>query len=100
MELYDYPGGHGRKYDGISSSGGAQDGELNQTETDRDTNVKLMMESLDAQVNVVNGESDCSSLTAGFRFELLNHPNGDNNRQYAITTVTHEAVRSEERRVG
>jgi type VI secretion system secreted protein VgrG len=91
LELYDYPGGHGRKYDGISSSGGDQAGQLALTETDRDINVKIMMQSLDAQVKVATGHGDCSSLTPGFRFELFNHPNSLNNGRYAITSVTHEA---------
>ncbi|MBS1794065.1 MAG: type VI secretion system tip protein VgrG [Acidobacteria bacterium] len=91
LEKYDYPGGYARKYDGIDKGGGDQAGELNKVFNDREKTVKKMMESLDAQVTTATGNSDCCSITAGYRFSLINHPNNEVNKQYTIVTVTHEA---------
>ena len=91
LELYDFPGGYGRKYDGISSSGAEQASELSLMDPDKQETVKIMMESLDAQCQVISGTGDCSSMTSGYRFELTNHPNSQYNGQYLITSMTHEA---------
>ncbi|HEY0459014.1 MAG TPA: type VI secretion system tip protein TssI/VgrG, partial [Pyrinomonadaceae bacterium] len=91
LELYDYPGGYARKYDGIEKGGGEQSGELNKVFKDRETTVKKLMESLDAQVTTATANSDCCSITAGYRFTLSLHPNSVLNKQYTILTATHEA---------
>ncbi|HEY8562681.1 MAG TPA: type VI secretion system tip protein TssI/VgrG, partial [Pyrinomonadaceae bacterium] len=91
LEYYDYPGGYARKYDGIDKSGGEQAGELQKIFDDRQKTVKNMTEALDAQVAGASANSDCCSVTAGYRFTLSNHPNAQLNKQYTITTVTHEA---------
>lgn len=91
LEMYDFPGGYARKYDGIDKGGGEQSGELNKVFNDRQSTVKKMMESMDAQVTTGTGNSDCCSLIAGYRFTLAQHPNSSLNKQYTILTVTHEA---------
>ena len=91
LELYDFPGGYARKYDEISSSGAAQTSELNLVNTDKDNASKFVMESLDAQVIVCQGVGDCAAMTAGYRFELFNHPLSMQNAKYVITAITHEA---------
>lgn len=91
LELYDYPGGYGRKYDGIASSGGEQASELGHVEDDRRATVKNMMELLDTECKVINGKGDCCAMTPGFRFTLSNHPNAADNARYVITSVTHHA---------
>ncbi len=91
LELYDFPGGYGRKYDGIDSSGGEQSSELALVDSDKQDAVKIVLESLDTQYKVIGGAGDCSAMTSGYRFELFNHPNSANNAQYVITSITHEA---------
>ncbi len=91
LEFYDYPGGYARKYDGIDKDGGEQSGELQKVFNDREATIKNAMESLDAQVSTGTGNSDCCSITAGYRFTLSNHPNGELNKMYTIVTATHEA---------
>jgi type VI secretion system secreted protein VgrG len=91
LEMYGYPGGYARKYDGIDKGGSEQASELNKVFNDRQSTVKKMMESLDAQVTTGTGNSDCCSITAGYRFTLSNHPNGELNKMYTIITATHEA---------
>jgi len=91
LELYDYPGGYARKYDGIDTSGQPQDSALNEVETDKQLTVRTRMESLDGEVRVISGRGDCSAMTAGFRFSLTQHPNPADNGLHVITSITHEA---------
>ena len=91
LEAYDYPGGYARKYDGIAKGGGEQSSELNKVFNDRQSTVNKSIEALDARVKTANAKSDCCSITSGFRFTLSQHPNAELNKQYTITTVTHEA---------
>ena len=91
LEIYDYPGGYARKYDGIDSGGGEQSSELNKVYEEKPKKAEIVMQSLDAQYRVVSGNADCSSMTSGYRFSLTDHPNNKNNGQYVITHVRHEA---------
>ena len=91
LEMYDYPGGYARKYDGIDKGGGEQAGELNKIFNDRQASVKKTMDALDAQVTTATANSDCCAITAGYRFTLSQHPNSSVNKQYTILTATHEA---------
>ncbi len=91
LEMYDYPGGYGRKYDGIDPSGGEQGGELNKVFPDRERTLQNMIEMMDSRVCPANGSSDCCAITPGHRFTLSNHPNEEINGQYVITTAVHTA---------
>ncbi|HRH44184.1 MAG TPA: type VI secretion system tip protein TssI/VgrG [Pyrinomonadaceae bacterium] len=91
MEIYDYPGGYARKYDGIDKTGGKQQNSLNNVYQDKQNTVKIQMQALDAQVKVSKGYSDCCSLTAGHKFKLNNHPSKALNTQYVIVSAQHEA---------
>ena len=91
LELYDFPGGYARKYDGIDSSGGEQSANLTFIEQDKTSSVRKMMESLDSRYKIVSGAGDCAAMTSGYRFELFNHPNTENDGQYIITSAAHEA---------
>ena len=94
LELYDFPGGYARKYDGIDRSGGEQASELNRIAGDKAQTVKTVIESLDAGYKVIRGRSDCPSMTSGYRFEFTGHPNADQNAKYLITEVSHSAEQS------
>ncbi len=91
LEIYDFPAGYARKYDGISRSGGESAGDLQNVFEDKLKKAEIAMQSLESQYRVITGTSDCSSITAGYRFNLTNHPNGEQNAQYIITSVAHEA---------
>ncbi len=90
LEIYDFPAGYARKYDDIDRGGGERSDVQNVFE-DKQKKVEIAMQSLDSQYRVVTGYSDCSSMTAGYRFNFLNHPRADQNGQYVITAVTHQA---------
>lgn len=91
LELYDYPGGYGRKFDGIDSSGSEQQRELDNLEDDGTKTTANLMGSLDAELMLISGRGDCSAMTAGYRFKLFNHPNSSNDGLYVLTSITHHA---------
>lgn len=94
LEIYDFPAGYGRKYDGINKSGGEQAAELNNIFQDKREISKIRMEALDAQFKISRGNSLCATMTAGHRFKLSNHPNRELNTQYIALSVTHRAEQS------
>jgi type VI secretion system secreted protein VgrG len=91
LEVYDYPGGYARKYDGISKSGGEQSGELQKVFEDGKGTAKDVLEALDSTCNTISALSDWCGLTAGHRFTLSKHPNSELNGKYTITNATHSA---------
>jgi type VI secretion system secreted protein VgrG len=91
LEFYDYPGGYSRKYDGISKDGGEQASELQKIFEDNQRTAEIRMHSLDARHKIASGHSDCSALTAGYRFALARHPDKDANGKYVITSIVHQA---------
>ncbi|QQS39652.1 MAG: type VI secretion system tip protein VgrG [Acidobacteriota bacterium] len=91
LELYEYPGGYARKYDGIDSGGGEAPGDLREIHNDSQRTIENMMHALDSGYRVLTGTSDCSSFTAGHKFALIEHPDSNLNCDYMLTSVTHEA---------
>ncbi len=91
LELYDFPAGYARKVDGIDRGGGEQAAQLNNVFEDKSRKAEIVMQSIDSQYRVVSGNSDCSALTTGYRFKFFNHPTADQNGQYVVTSITHEA---------
>ena len=93
LEVYDYPGGYSRKFDGIDKSGGESASELNKVFQDKTKVASIAMEEFDSRYKIISGASDCSSMTAGHRFNLENHP-GSQNGSYVLTSVSHTATQS------
>jgi len=89
MEIYDFPAGYARKFDDIARGGGERSDVQNVFE-DKTKKAEIAMQSLDTQYRVITGTSDCSSMSAGHRFKLFNHPQTAQNAQYIITSITHE----------
>ncbi|HEX6534362.1 MAG TPA: type VI secretion system tip protein TssI/VgrG [Gemmatimonadaceae bacterium] len=71
-ELYDYPGGYGKKADG-------------------ERYARLRMEMLEAPRQEVRGRSNCPMLTPGYKFTLAEHYRRDLNTEYQLLSVEHEA---------
>lgn len=94
LELYDYPGGYAKRFDGVNKGGNEQGSELNKIFEDNKRTVTLRMQELDSQYKRIKGSSDCASLTAGYRFTLENHPAKDTNGQYTLVSVTHNMVQT------
>ena len=89
MEIYDYPGGYANRFDGVSRGGGDNSPELQKIFTDgvRTTDIRMQQEA--TQGLEIQGASSCPQLTAGYRFKLDRHFNG--NGPYVLTSVDHTA---------
>lgn len=94
LEVYEYPAGYARKYDGIDKGGSKQESELEKVYEDNRRTAGLRMQEMDARYKIFSGISDCCSITAGYRFKLFNHPDKEFNIQYTLVAVTHEIEQS------
>jgi uncharacterized protein involved in type VI secretion and phage assembly len=94
LEIYEYPAGYARKQDGIAPDGGERAANLQKIFDDNRRTAQIRMQELDVQCQKATGLGDCASLTAGYRFQLKNHPTATNNIQHIVVSVTHEAVQS------
>ncbi|MGB7069387.1 MAG: type VI secretion system tip protein TssI/VgrG [Pyrinomonadaceae bacterium] len=93
-ELYDFPGGYARKYDGIDPGGGERPVDLQEIFTDNKKTANTAMEIIDSRYKVSYGEGYCCSMTAGHKFKFTEHPGKDTNGQYVITSIFHNISQS------
>ncbi len=89
LELYDYPGGYAKRFDGIDPAGGEQPEELAKILPDGVRTVGIRMEEEAAPSLQAVGAATARQLTAGHRFALRRHFNGDGS--YVLTSVEHSA---------
>ncbi len=94
LEYYDYQGEYGKRFDGIDRSGGEQAPQLQKVFQDRQRVAELRQQEIDVAYKNIKATSDCSSLSAGYRFKLTNHPNPENNGFHVLVAVQIEAVQS------
>jgi type VI secretion system secreted protein VgrG len=90
LELYDYPGGYAKRFDGVDPEGGDQSADLLQetlSEAARTAGIRMQQEALPALL--VEGMSNCRQFTGGHRFALTGHFDGDG--RYVLTGVQHVA---------
>ena len=90
LEIYDYPAGCAKRYDGVDSGGGAFAQGFTQMSADRTRIVGVRMEEEECAGLEVTGTSDCGNLSAGYMFTLEGHFNGDGD--YLLTRVEHHAT--------
>ncbi len=95
LEVYDFPGGYGKRFDGIDKGGGDQPGELQKVFDDAKRTVKIRQEELDVLYKNIYADSDSCAITAGYRFTLSKHPTEEyNNVNYIVVSAVIEAVQS------
>ncbi len=89
FELYDYPGGYCKRFDGIDKSGSDQAANLNNIFTDNNRTVKLRMEAETAAGFFISGRGLHPGFTPGYKFTLQSHftDNGD----FTLLAVDHDA---------
>jgi type VI secretion system secreted protein VgrG len=87
LELYDYPGGYAKGFDGIGPGGGEQPAELQKIFAAAQRTAAIRMDEEALASLVIDGASNCRSFTSGHRFALEQHPNADG--AYVITRVEH-----------
>src|SRR3990167_9277171 len=72
-EIYDYPGGYGKRARG-----------------DKLANIRMQEE--EAGITTITGSSDCRAFTSGYKFDLKDYYRKDmNNKAYVLTSLSHSA---------
>ena len=89
FELYDFPGGYAKRFDGVSSSGGDQSSSLQEIFEDNTRTAKLRMSQETARSLTIHGRGSHAGFTAGYNFTLQNHFSDDG--EFTLVAVEHQA---------
>ncbi|HEY7283372.1 MAG TPA: type VI secretion system tip protein TssI/VgrG [Actinomycetota bacterium] len=89
LELYDYPGGYAKRFDGITPGGGEDPSRLQLIAPQGSATGAIRIGEEAAQAIAVEGSSTCRQFTGGHQFTLKGHFAG--NGKYYIVGVTHRA---------
>jgi type VI secretion system secreted protein VgrG len=84
-ERYDYPGGYSLRFDGISSSGGEQSGELQKIFDDSHRTAQIRMQQEAVNALAIRAQTRFLGVSAGARFKLDRHY--EDNDLYVLTRV-------------
>jgi|GEM_PF-353297 len=93
-EVYEFPGGYAKHFDGVDASGGDTSDQLQKVFTDRQRFVEIRQQEIDSMHKSAEGRTDCCAMIPGFRFKLTTHPTAANNTNHTIVTLQTEAVQS------
>ncbi len=85
MEVYDYPGGYVKQFDGIDRAGGE---DLLFAPRARPPFAKVRAQQGEVAMMSFHGQGNIASFTAGHKFTLAGHFNADD--AYVLTEVAHE----------
>jgi len=89
LEIYEYPGGYARRFDGVAKTGMPQPENLQYILEDRDRTARVRMEREEGASLEVAGSSNCGNFVPGCRFTLERHFDADD--EYLLTRVEHAA---------
>jgi type VI secretion system secreted protein VgrG len=89
LELYDFPGGYAKRFDGVAPGGGDQAADLQKVFQDNTRTVGIRMQEEELGSILITGRSGYPQFTAGNKFSLEDHP--DANGAYVLVTVDHRA---------
>jgi len=92
LEIYEYPGGYAKRYDNVGRGGGARPQDTSHIFEDSHRIVHVRMEEEECGAVEIAGAGDCGNFTAGHKFTLQRHFNGDGD--YLLTRVEHAASQS------
>jgi type VI secretion system secreted protein VgrG len=90
LEVYDYPGGYAKRFDGVAPGGGSRSGDVQKIMQDNGRTVAIRMQQETMPAVQIQGTSNCPQLGAGQKFKLDNHFNADGD--YVLTSVSHAAT--------
>jgi type VI secretion system secreted protein VgrG len=89
QEVYEYPGGYAKWFDGVQSGGGDQAADLQQIFQQKDRVARLQAEATASGAVRAAGESNCLRLLPGQRFALAQQGWGDG--KYFLLSIQHHA---------
>jgi len=87
LEIYEYPGGYAKRFDGIDKSGGDQAAKLQKVFQDNTRTANLRAQAQTAGALLIHGASSCNNFASGGKFTL--HEHSDANGDYILTSVSH-----------
>ncbi len=87
-ELYGFPGGHAKPFDGVAPGGGDRAAELQKIFPYGETRARVVMEREETRAIGIEGASNVRHLAPGFQVTLDRHHDG--NGAYLVTRVRHE----------
>lgn len=92
LEVYDYPGGYSKRFDGITSGGGEQAGSLQKIFSENKAISKIRMQEEESTHEQYYASSMVRGLMPGSKFSLSGHQSQDGS--YVLTSVEHVAAQS------
>jgi type VI secretion system secreted protein VgrG len=92
MEVYDFPGGYAKRFDGIDKGGKEQPNELVNIYDERKKDAEIRMTAFDSHFEISHGESRCVPFIPGHKFKLKGHPNKELNKGFMLLSVDFAAT--------
>jgi len=89
LEIYDYPGGYAKRFDGIDPAGAERPGDLQNLAGEAERVAGLRMQAEAAPGLTIRGVATAPELTSGHLFTLSGHPTASG--AYLLTSVQHTA---------
>jgi len=89
-ELYGFPGGHAKPYDGIQPGGGERPGEIQKIFPYGETRARVVMEREETRAVEIEGSGSVRHLVPGFKVRFERHHDG--NGTYVVTRVRHDGT--------
>jgi type VI secretion system secreted protein VgrG len=97
-EIFDYPGGYARRFDGIDPGGAARPTEHTRLFEDGPRTAAIRMEEETTPALRTSGAGNCRQFVSGHQFSLSRHFNADGT--YALTEVEHHCRLGDDYRSG
>ena len=89
LEIYDYPGGYSKRFDGVDPAGGERPGDLLKLPDEARRTAGLRMQEEAARGLAIEGVATSPALTSGHAFVLSQHPSAAG--RYLLTSIQHAA---------
>jgi type VI secretion system secreted protein VgrG len=86
-EIFDYPGGYARRFDGIDRGGAERPADVTRVFEDNKRTVAIRMQEEALAGLQVRGTGNCRPFVSGHKFTLTRHFNADG--AYVLTAVEH-----------
>ena len=86
-ELYGFPGGHAKPYDGVTPGGGERPSETQKIFPYGETRARVVMEREETRAVEIDGEGTVRHLAPGYTIQFDRHHDG--NGAYVVTHVEH-----------
>src|SRR5262249_10164856 len=88
LEVFDYPGGYARRFDGVAPGGGDRHADLDKVFQENRLTTDIRMQEEMARSLTLRGAGTCGQFLPGHLFQLRRHHDADG--RYLLTRVEHE----------